>query len=61
MKDYRKVNGYSNVYWGWGGEDDDMAKRIISQKLEIERLTEDYAKYTMLDHEKRKRVSSKLV
>merc|ERR1712226_363734 len=25
---FRKVNGYSNLYWGWGGEDDDLLKRI---------------------------------
>ena len=26
---FRAVNGYSNEYWGWGGEDDDLALRIM--------------------------------
>ena len=25
---FEKINGYSNDYWGWGGEDEDIAKRI---------------------------------
>lgn len=24
---YKKVNGHSNVFWGWGAEDDDMSNR----------------------------------
>jgi len=26
---YRNINGYSNEYWGWGKEDDDLYERVI--------------------------------
>ena len=30
-----QVNGFSNRFWGWGGEDDDMANRIFANDLYI--------------------------
>ncbi|KAM3719884.1 Beta-1,4-N-acetylgalactosaminyltransferase bre-4 [Dirofilaria immitis] len=61
MDDYRAVNGYSNMYWGWGGEDDDMGKRIMTQNLTIERPDTITGRFTMLKHTKRKRVAPSLV
>jgi len=30
---YRKVNGHSNQFWGWGGEDNDMEQRLLPNDL----------------------------
>ena len=39
------VNGYSNLYWGWGGEDDDMSARIRrGANLKISRPVPCYKK-----------------
>lgn len=27
-EDFLKVNGFSNVFWGWGGEDDNLYQRL---------------------------------
>lgn len=32
-KQFQKVNGFSNCFWGWGGEDDDMSNRYVTDKL----------------------------
>ena len=35
------VNGFSNQFWGWGGEDDDMAKRLRINSLNVTRPSPD--------------------
>lgn len=32
---YTQVNGFSNQFLGWGGEDDDFALRLIANNLSI--------------------------
>jgi len=33
LVDWRKVNGFSNRFQGWGGEDDDLYNRLAAAKL----------------------------
>ena len=35
---YKIVNGFSNQYWGWGAEDDNMSHRIKMSNLQLTRL-----------------------
>ncbi|XP_060078594.1 beta-1,4-N-acetylgalactosaminyltransferase bre-4-like [Ylistrum balloti] len=44
------VNGFSNKYFGWGGEDDDMYARIRTVGLAVTRYTSDVSTYRMLRH-----------
>ena len=45
---FRQLNGFSNQFWGWGGEDDDMRVRIRKLKLRVERYSPNIARYTMI-------------
>ncbi|XP_072254500.1 beta-1,4-galactosyltransferase 4 [Pyxicephalus adspersus] len=47
---FAKVNGYSNNYWGWGGEDDDLRARVSYGKMTVVRPPPEIARYTMVFH-----------
>lgn len=52
---YEKVNGFSNLYFGWGSEDDDMRYRIISTNQTMYRRPTKVGYYDMIRHMRDKR------
>lgn len=46
---FLNINGFSNEYWGWGAEDDDLRFRCETFGIGIERRE---GKFTSLHHEK---------
>jgi hypothetical protein len=38
MRDFIKIDGYSNKYWGWGYEDDDLLLRCERKGIELDTL-----------------------
>ena len=53
--DFIRINGFSNEYWGWGGEDDDLYRRLGYHNMTVTRPDPlDLARYTMLSHKKAK-------
>ena len=46
--DFTKINGFSNEYWGWGAEDDDLRLRCDTMKIDIIRKQ---CKFYTLPHE----------
>ena len=47
---YIKVNGFSNLFFGWGGEDDDLYKRMEASSMIIERPPVHTGTYLALPH-----------
>lgn len=47
---YRNINGFSNVYFGWGGEDDDLTIRINQAGYTLQRVPEDIGIYSAINH-----------
>ncbi|CAH1271335.1 B4GALT1 [Branchiostoma lanceolatum] len=50
---YEQLNGYSNLFCGWGGEDDDMFLRLYKHRMALSRLEEDVGRYKMMRHKRR--------
>jgi len=50
--EYIKANGMSNLFWGWGREDDDMQHRIELANLSVLKPRNyDSARYKMIPHQ----------
>ena len=49
MTDYKKINGYSNLFLGWGGEDDNFGDRLGDR---IRKLSPSIGRYKALDHKR---------
>ncbi|KAL9965112.1 hypothetical protein ACROYT_G028865 [Oculina patagonica] len=45
---FELINGFSNEFWGWGGEDDDLFRRITAKGLKLKRPAMQVGRYKML-------------
>ncbi|KAM7364690.1 beta1,4-N-acetylgalactosaminyltransferase B [Cochliomyia hominivorax] len=52
---YRTINGMSNMYEGWGGEDDDLFERLKARHINICRFAPQLNEYTMMRHKPEKK------
>nr|XP_022316858.1 beta-1,4-galactosyltransferase 4-like [Crassostrea virginica] len=54
---YEAINGFSNEFFGWGGEDDDLYNRVIWSKLSIYRVMNNVLSNTSKQKEIQKAAS----
>ena len=47
---FRKINGFPNAFWGWGGEDDDLWNRVHYAGLNVTRPEGDFGRYKSIPH-----------
>ena len=47
---FTEINGFSNLYFGWGGEDDDIFKRIYARNMTVQRPPDHIGIYMALKH-----------
>lgn len=49
---YNHVNGFSNQFWGWGGEDDDLYNRVVNNGFNI--VSSSSGRFMSISHERNK-------
>ena len=49
VKQFRQVNGFSNQFWGWGGEDDNFYIRVKKNNLQLTRYNASLARWDKAD------------
>ena len=47
---FEKLNGFGTIYWGWGGEDDDLYRRITKHGLKVQRQHAAIERFTQIKH-----------
>jgi hypothetical protein len=50
MKDVKKINGFPNEFWGWGGEDDALRLRLQKANIHVYQPTMRGEGYKELQH-----------
>lgn len=58
---FEAINGFSNLYFDWGGEDDDLHERIKYSHLRVTHLSPENGRYKMLGHEQAKQNPDKIL
>jgi len=48
--DFNKINGFSNSFWLWGGEDDNLFARTKDNGMTLHRQSIEIARYSMMEH-----------
>ncbi|XP_077966634.1 beta-1,4-galactosyltransferase 2-like [Styela clava] len=51
---FMSANGFSNIYWGWGGEDNDLYLRLWNQGYQLHNPYGKSCSYHMIRHKKEK-------
>ena len=55
---FKRINGFSNVFFGWGGEDDEFYQRLADHDLQPVRYHPSLARYVSLRHVKQSQHSN---
>ena len=56
---FERVNGFSNSFWLWGKEDDNLYSRVTRNRLKVNRQPLKIARYKAIKHEYRDDIKHK--